>query len=187
MPNLNFREKPKQVVLWVLLGIGIIIFVVFRVIMTPYFNEYPVGFIESQLSFSGDAIKNHYAQMDADSIALYKIGNLLDYIYMVGYGLMLFTGVVIFLRVYSKDSFGDKVGHILAIGGIIAPVCDAIENGFILLMIANPTGFPNIIAILHSVFAAVKYSLIVSSWLFMLISLIVWISRNITNKKPKTD
>lgn len=183
MSDINLREKPSLITLWVLLLTGILIFVVVRILMTPYFNEYPVSFIESQLSFSGEEIKGHFAQMNSESIALYKIGNLLDYIYMIGYGLMMFAGSVIFLRVYPEASFGEKIGKIFAITGIIAPLCDAIENVFILIMITNPASFPNYIAILHSIFAVIKFGLIIIGWLYFIISFCVWITQIIKNQK----
>ena len=157
-----------------------------RQVVDPYFNVYPVGFIESQLSFSGDVIKAHFSQMNNSSIALYKTGQLLDYILMLGYGAMLSSGAVIFLRIYPINSKGEKFGKILALTGIAAAFCDAIENIFILIMIADPTGFPAIIAISHSVFAAIKFLFTVVGFAYFGVSSCYFIVKKIKSKNSQS-
>jgi hypothetical protein len=130
-------------------------------------SNYPVGFIESQLSFSGEIIKSHLAVTD---IANYRIGQLLDYGFMIRYGIIGFCLTLIIGRKYSKDSLWAKSSPFTALFIIFAAVCDGIENIFILLMLLDPINFPNIIAFIHSCFALIKYILIVVSIGWVIIS-----------------
>ena len=80
---------------------------------------------------------------------------------MVAYGTLAFSLVLTITRKFDNDSFWGKSGPKIAILGIVAACCDAIENAFILMMLSDPTGFPDIWAIIHSCFALVKYILLV--------------------------
>ena len=46
-------------------------------------SNYPVSFMESQLSFSGEEIKAHYKQMTHLDIQQYINAQLVDYVYII--------------------------------------------------------------------------------------------------------
>ncbi|MFX1395271.1 MAG: hypothetical protein ACFFAH_17150, partial [Promethearchaeota archaeon] len=120
-------------------------------------SGFPVSFTESQLSFSGSKMKEYYK---VTNINYYRIVETLDYIYMIGYGSFTFSLALIISRKFELGSFWNNTGRIIAIIGVIAACCDAIENVFILLMLTDPTGFPDIWAIIHSCFALIKWLLL---------------------------
>lgn len=104
-------------------------------------------------------MKSFYA---LTNIELYRIAPSLDYIFMVGYGLILFSSSVFIARRFKTPSVFQRVGFTFAIFGVIAAVCDGIENIFILAMLANPIGFPNTWTVIHSMFALIKWILLFS-------------------------
>ncbi|GAH51502.1 unnamed protein product, partial [marine sediment metagenome] len=59
---------------------------------------YPVNYIESQLSFSGEIIKSHFNTMNTVDINNYRIAEILDYGFMVSYGILIFSLALIIAR-----------------------------------------------------------------------------------------
>lgn len=148
----------------------ILLIVVYPILM--YFftlSNYPVSFLESQLSFSGPVIKSHYSMLSFSDINLYVIANILDYGFMISYGLLIFTLAIYLARKSGDTSTWRKIGFIMAIFGITAACCDGIENIFILLMANDPISFPDTWAITHSGFALIKYilMLIAIGWIIL--------------------
>lgn len=144
-----------------LLILSILLMVITSVLMRYFFflSKYPVGFMESQLSFSGAILKEHYK---STNITYYRIAQILDYGYMVGYGTLAFSLALIIARKYDESSNWRKSGYVVAVMGVLGAICDGIENVFILAMLTDPSGFPDIWAIIHSCFALVKYILLFS-------------------------
>ena len=138
-----------------LLIFSLILLLVIYPFMTYFFTiSYPVSFIESQLSFSGQIIKQHNASAN---IELYRFANILDYFFMISYGGIFFSLGLIIARKFNEGTIWRKISLVLVPLALIAPLCDAIENIFILLMLTNPLGFPDIWAITHSFFALIKF------------------------------
>ncbi|MFX0187362.1 MAG: hypothetical protein ACFE8A_06470 [Candidatus Hodarchaeota archaeon] len=157
LEKLNDWPSPKITKYLVILGI--ILSILIFLIMAYFFllSGFPVSFTESQLSFSGSKMKEYYSITD---VKYYRIVETLDYAYMVGYGTFAFSLALIISRKFEVGSFWNNSGHIIALLGVIAACCDATENIFILLMLTDPTGFPDIWALIHSSFALVKMILL---------------------------
>ncbi len=150
LSNWPSDKKIKQ-----LLISSVILLLVIYPIMSYFFTvSYPVSAFESQLSFSGELIKEYNANAD---INLYRIANILDYFFMISYGGIFFSLGLIIVRKFKEETIWRKIGLIIIPLTIIAPSCDAIENIFILLLLSDPLEFPNIWAIIHSFFALIKY------------------------------
>lgn len=152
----KLSEWPSSKILKWTIILAIILLIIVYPLMSWFFmiSGFPVGFFESQLSFNGEILKTYYSTTNID---LYRIGQLLDYGFMIGYGLIFFSVSLILARKFDDNSKGRQMGLIIALIGIKAALCDGIENLFILMMLIDPTGFPNIIAFIHSVFALIKY------------------------------
>ncbi|MFX1567121.1 MAG: hypothetical protein ACFFCV_02000 [Promethearchaeota archaeon] len=151
----KFTDWPSPRRIKQLLIFSLILLVVIYPLITYFFTiSYPVSFIESQLSFSGQIIKQHNASAN---IELYRIANVLDYFFMISYGSIFFCLGLIIARKFSERTIWRKFSLLLIPLALIAPLCDAIENIFILLMLTDPLGFPDIWAITHSIFALIKF------------------------------
>lgn len=159
LEKLSDWPSPKKTK--ILLIFSILLYIIIYPILNYYFtiSNYPVSFFESQLSFSGVAIKSHLRTMSSAEIDLYRTAQLIDYIYMLAYGILYFSLALYISRKFDEDSGWRKTGYFAAIFGVIAACCDATENVFILLMLTDPQGFPDAWAIAHSCFALVKYLL----------------------------
>ena len=152
-------ERPTSRNIKILIIIGLIL--CFAVIpVMQYFTSlsgFPAQIFSSQLSFNGDSMKSFY---DVTDIGIYRVTALLDYIFMVGYGTILFSASILIARRFGVSSKIGQFNVFIAICGVIAASCDGIENIFILAMLGDPTGFPNFLAISHSIFALIKWILL---------------------------
>jgi len=166
------KPSPKNTKYLLIFSI-ILLFLVYPFLTWLFLISYPVSFIESQLSFSGTAIKSFNSLAN---IELYRLANILDYGFMVSYGGIFFSLGLIIARKLEAGTIWRNIGFIMVFLALIAPTCDAIENVFILLMLSNPLSFPDIWAITHSIFALIKYIImfIGFGWIFVaIIKLIV--------------
>ena len=137
----------------------IFLIIMFVLVQIAFFiSNYPVFFVESQLSFSGETIKGHFAQMDEWELTLYAFAQIVDFFFMLAYGSFFFSIALTISRKFVETSRMRSVGNFGVIIAILAPICDAIENIFIFLMLLNPNGFPNAFAIAHSVFSSFKFA-----------------------------
>jgi len=156
----------------IMLILAIILLIIVMPIMNFFFtiSNYPVSFIESQMSFSGDVLKQHYAVvLAANGLDAYRTAQILDYLFMLSYGTIYFCLALMIARRFDITSRWRQSGHYIAIAGIIAACLDAIENIFILATLTDPLGFPNSWAIAHSCFALAKFidMFIVIGWLIV--------------------
>ena len=165
-------EWPEHKIIKRLLIFGVILFAIVFPIMNVFFilSGYPVSFLESQLSFNGQILKTHYLVTNID---LYRIAQTLDYGYMLSYGLIIFSIALIVGRKFDKESLWTKMGCIIAFLGLLAALCDTGENAFILAMLSNPLGFPDVWAIIHSIFALIKWILLLVCILWIIIALVI--------------
>lgn len=162
--------KPSNKILKRLLILSIIIFaVIYPIMMISFiFSGFPVDFMTSQLSFSGDKLKAWYAQT-AD-LNLYTMVQLFDYGFMVSYGLLSFSLALLIGRKYEENSKWRFSSIIIAIVGILGALLDASENVCILITLIDPVNFPDFIATLHSIFALIKYICLISAIIWALIA-----------------
>lgn len=157
--KLSDWPSPKKVNLLTLLSL--ILFFLSYCIMTYFHslaNDPVQNIFESQLSFSAEFMKWQYSSM-GEGIKYYRWVAITDYGFMLGYGLLIFCLALTIARKFDFDSKWRHSGYVMAIFGIIAAGLDAIENGFILAMLIDPSGFPDFLAIAHSSFALVKWTL----------------------------
>jgi hypothetical protein len=145
-----------------ILSITIVLFPILMIAVNYVFAQsgYPATFTESQLSFSGEEIKSHYQVMSTQQIRLYIFAQLIDYAYLCCYGLLILSlGIFIGRKVNNFPKIKTAC-YTCSIIGMIAACCDAIENAFILAMASNSLQFNNLLAIIHSVFASIKFGLL---------------------------
>jgi hypothetical protein len=180
-----FDTYPHDQKLKTILIISIILFIITCISVNFAFEAsgYPVSFMESQLSFSGEVIKSHYSVMTDTQIQQYFYAQLVDYTFIFSFTLLIFSTGIYLGRKLPKASTLRKSAYVIALAGIIAGCCDSIENGFILLMIKDHATFPNIYAIIHSCFASVKYSLLGLSIIAIVSLLLVYIIKYKPMKK----
>ena len=83
-------------------------------------------------------------------------------------GLFVFTLIA---RLGREGSVGRRIGIWAGFLVLLGAMCDAIENGWSFVMLANPTDFADWLAFPYSGFASVKFALIALAMLLVVISL----------------
>ncbi|MFX0137121.1 MAG: hypothetical protein ACFFDN_26010 [Candidatus Hodarchaeota archaeon] len=154
---------------------GLIITILAYIFMGMFFMEanYSMNFFASQLSFNGFSMKLEYFPMViSNRIGAYRFGQIFDYLFMVGYGTLIFSLALIIGRKSESVSIWRKSSYIIAILGIAAAILDGIENAFILLTLTNPLGFPDWWTVAHSCFAFIKYICLFSSIVWAILAVI---------------
>lgn len=169
----KLSEWPSQKGTKYLLIFSIVLLCIIYPFMGYYFllSENPGDVTASQLSFSGEYMKAYYAAIG--NIDLYRIAETLDYGFMVSYCCLIVSLALIIARKFEEDSPIRKSGYFMVLFGIIAAGLDAVENGFILAMLTDPSGFPNLWAIAHSTFALIKWILLIIIILWALCAIII--------------
>jgi hypothetical protein len=127
-------------------------------------SNHPVDYATGQLSFNGEVLKGYYAHMiKAGTLDIYWQTQFIDFAFIVAVfclGLFLCTGAA---RIARHNSWGRHVGMFAAIAAMSGALCDVDENLLSFVMLSNPAGFPNWIAIICSSFSALKFALITAA------------------------
>lgn len=150
------------------------------VILILELSGYPGTMNDTQLGFSAEIIKVHFATMKNEDITLFILANLVDYVFMIAYGCLFYSSVKYLSRNYRQGSLTLRVSNIFAWIGVLSAICDAVENLFLLSMTADPVGFPNWLAIAHSTFASLKFIFMYLTMGWLVFSLVL-------NKIPSTS
>jgi len=150
------------------------------VILLVESSGYPGTLDDTQLGFSAEIIKAHFAMMTSEDMTLFILGNLVDYAFMIASGCFFYCSVRYLARNYYQGSLPSKVSKMVAGFAVIFTICDAVENIFLFSMTADPVGFPNWLAIAHSTFALTKFILMYLTIGWLILSFVL-------NKIPSTS
>ena len=160
-------------------SIGFLVVSAPTVIYLLELSNYPGELEATQLGFNGEYIRSCFSNMSGADVSFFIMGNLVDYLFMVSYGTLLFSSSLILSRRLRQGSLGRKVGYAASILGLLAACCDGLENVFLLSMASNPIDFPSWLAIPHSLFASMKFDLmyVASAWILLALAYVVvrWI------------
>lgn len=122
-------------------------------------TNYPVSLLEAQLAFSGTAIKSHYATLLAQgTFDQFVLTQVIDFAWIIGLMLTLFFAHVAIARGQPAGSHWRQLALRLAVIAPLIAAADAIENAVSFVMLADPTSFPDWLAVLYSGLAAIKWS-----------------------------
>lgn len=163
----NLLERPSPKVTRGLLIAAIVLLVIVYPIMGYYFQASGDDLsliLQSQLSFDGAYLTAQYTALT--DLAAYRAAQAWDYGFMVAYGLLTFTLALILARKTDPESFFAHSGPYVAVAGIAAAGCDAVENAFIHATIDEfeaTSVVSTASAVAHSSFALVKWILLVGA------------------------
>ncbi len=143
------------------------------VIMLLQGSGYAGTMDDTQLGFNADIIKAYFAVMTPESMMLFQLGNLADYIFILSYGSAFYNGTRYLSWNYPQGSLPKKIGTVFMWMGVSSALCDGIENVFLFLMTANPLGFPSWLAIAHSTFATLKFLMMYATFAWILLSMVL--------------
>ena len=124
-------------------------------------SGHPVDYATGQTTFDAAQIKEYYAAMqEGGTLDVYIRTQQFDFLFLATlglFGLLLGTFIARFARV---GSWGRWFGGAVAIFAIVGASCDAIENIWSFVMLADPQGFAAWLAIPYSGFAVAKFAAI---------------------------
>lgn len=124
-------------------------------------SGHPVDYMTGQTSFSGEVIKGYYAAMSqAGTLDVYVTTQMIDFAFILGFvgiGLLICTLIA---RLGRADSIARKAGLFAGAFIVLGALCDMIENAWSFVMLANPSGFADWLALPYSSFAVLKFGCI---------------------------
>lgn len=147
-------------------------------------EDHGVGIIE--LEFTGTAAKaeQHYEDLGPDGRSAARTSLLLDYPYLVAYGLFL-AGACVAVADRARAAGRPRLaalGTPVAWGALGAAASDAIENAMLLLILGGHTDQPW--PALAFGFAAVKFALVAIALLYAVVG---WIVTLASTPRPGID
>ena len=128
---------------------------------------------DTQLGFNAEIIKYYFSLMSQEGMTLFMLGNLMDYVFILAYGIGFYHSARYLSRNYEDGGIPKKIGFAFTWIGVSAAICDSIENAFLFLMLADPMGFPSWLAIAHSLFASIKFMMMYATFGWLVLSIIL--------------
>ncbi len=144
-------------------------------------SNHPVDYATGQTTFDGAKIKGFYAHMtEAGTLDIYARTQLIDFAFIAAILLVGVTLGTFVTRFAQKASWGRRAGLSVAMLATGGAACDAVENLISLVMLANPTGFPNWLAVPYSGFAVVKFALITAAMGALVVAIVLIVAGRIS-------
>lgn len=147
-------------------------------------TQFPVSFFEGQTTFSGPLIKSYYEELlRLNTFEAYVFVQWADYLFMLTVLLSHFLAMVWLYRLQQQGSIWQTLALIMIYVAPSAAFFDALENAISFIMLANPTDFPDWIAIPYSAFACLKFFVFGLTYLWVLTGALTAIINRIINSK----
>jgi hypothetical protein len=135
-------------------------------------SRFPVPFAQGQTNFDGALIKSYYqAMLDLGTFQIYVRTQWLDFLFILATGLMGLSLWTLVARLHAPGSRFRSLGLWFALAIPLAGICDIVENLISFVMLADPTGFPNSLALFYSTAAVVKFAFWAIGILWLVVSL----------------
>lgn len=186
--SLHVLNKIASLPLVVHVGAMVATFLGFNWIKTKLDQSYanslhPVDYATGQTTFSGEMVKSYYAHMiEQGTLDIYVTTQLIDFGFILAIACMGAFFCTFVARASREGSWGRRVGLFAGLCAILGAVCDAIENGWSFVMLADPTGFANWLALPYSGFASLKFALITIAMASLILSLLMALAGRVATR-----
>ena len=146
-------------------------------------SKHPVHFFIGQTTFDGPTIKAHFAAMiETGTLDIFRQTQLIDFVFILCMALLGVFLCTLVARASRPCSWGRRIGIWAGLAVILGALCDAIENALSFILLADPTGFPDWLALPYSSFAAIKFGLLTIGMLGVFVSLVLAGLNRLTRK-----
>ncbi|HMQ58763.1 MAG TPA: hypothetical protein PKE65_09460 [Rhizobiaceae bacterium] len=146
-------------------------------------SKHPVDYATGQTTFSGPRIKEYYATMlDAGTLDIYRMTQLIDFGFIAAMACMGLFVCSLIARIGRDGSWARRIGFWAAGAIVLGALSDAIENAWSFVMLANPTGFADWLALPYSGFASAKFALITLGMVLTIASLLTGLAGRLAGK-----
>lgn len=137
-------------------------------------SQHPVDYMTGQTSFSGETIKGYYAAMsETGTLDVYVTTQWIDFGFILGFMAIGLFVCTLCARLGRPGSLGRTAGVFAGAAFVLGGLSDAVENGWSFVMLANPSTFPDWLALPYSGFAVLKFGMITTGMGLVLICLLL--------------
>jgi hypothetical protein len=152
-------------------------------------SKFPVPYHVAQLSFDAQRIKNWYAYLiEQETLAIYWQTQFIDFGFIATVLLLHMSMLWLASRLFEVDSFGRRWMERAAVLSAIAPLADTLENLVSFVMLSDPTGFPDGLALLYSSLAAIKFAFFIFAYVALPVGVLAGIiSLNLRRHERKVS
>lgn len=148
---------------------------------------YPVTFFEGQTTFSGTAVKGHWAELaQLGTLEAFAQVQQFDFIFMACVAAFGVLGGLLIVRLTS-GRLGRTIGYTTVVAAITGALSDALENVVSFVMLADPTGFADALAITHSGFAVLKFAGMTVAMLAGTVGAVIVIMQLVRSNRSRRD
>ncbi|UCG90019.1 MAG: hypothetical protein JSU57_06030 [Candidatus Heimdallarchaeota archaeon] len=172
----NLEETPSQniVIIFALLSAvaSIIIWMLMRPTEAALKAVSPYGVMELEFAWTAEKINQIFNTWTDDLVAQELNVTLVDFGFLVAYSIFLASVTLLISRKLLSGQI-QLIGLYMTLIPFVAALFDALENFNLILMLSSPTNFPPFSPLLASIFASLKFGLIIIVVIFWIVS-ILW-------------
>jgi hypothetical protein len=176
---------PSQNIVIILTGVAatfsIIIFLLMRPVEAALKAASNYGVMELEFAWTVEQIERIFASWTSDLIAQELAVTFLDYGFLLAYSTSLAGVTLLITRKILAEQI-QLVGFYMTLVPFVAAIFDALENLNLILILSSPTNFPAFSPFLASLFASLKFGLLILVVIFWIISAIWSFYQRSTNK-----
>ncbi|MFX0064339.1 MAG: hypothetical protein ACFFC7_19370 [Candidatus Hermodarchaeota archaeon] len=175
---LEWPSKKIHIIVTLIAGLS---FLILTILFRVFGNEATAtgyGILEFEFGFTAQQIGIIFNAWNTFIFQQQTLGVYLDFVYIPSYALLL-GGLVLWLTRQLEGKM-QQIGLLFTVAPIIAGVFDFIENVGLLLMLNDVNSYINgtasdLIPMITSICAFIKFGLLILAIAFFLISLIYWL------------
>ena len=146
-------------------------------------SQFPVPFAVGQTTFNGTLLKSYFKYMiDQGTLDIFVQTQLIDFLFIISVILMGFFIWIFVARLHQADTFFRNAGLWFSLSLPLAGISDVIENLISFVLLANPLGFSNWLAIVYSTVAVIKFAFWTIGLVWLMLSLLALPVKLIANK-----
>lgn len=135
-------------------------------------SKHPVDYATGQTTFDGERIKGFYSAMEqSGTLDVYVQTQRFDFLFILSVALVGLCLGSLVGRISRPGSYGRAAGRIAATLAVTGASLDAIENAISFVMLGDPQGFANWLALPYSACASAKFACLTAAMVALLVSL----------------
>ena len=181
----SLLEKPKTIIVGILFLVTLVLYFVFMSVFQVMMVQFPTdaGLMAMKNAWTVENMQAIFSQWTPELFELMKLLHVWDLLFMVVYGILIFTGLLLTARGLDGYDKPQKFYLYSTLLAIIAVVLDLVEEVFIYIMLFNPTEITAGVVIGADLSTLICIILVYVGILLFLIGLIIVLILFLKNKK----
>lgn len=180
----SLLEKPKTLIIGILFIATFILYFVFMSIFGLMMVQFPTGagLMDMKNAWTVENMEAIFIQWNAGHFELMKLLHVWDLFFMVVYGILIFTGLLLVARGFNDKEKAQKFYLYSTLLSPIAVILDLVEEVFIYILLFNPTNITVGVVIAADLSTLICITLVYLGILLILIGGIVILIQKLRNK-----